>query len=151
MCEDLECGKMFRHRPPVFYKEIQIRTFIFVGLSSSTVIGARMSRRKWRETKEQLIWWPDLALLGSCLVSLHFQCDILGTITVHFTQVKCQICKKPTHPQHTSCLQPYNHKYICPRQRNCILNPVWAHLLLSKKASFFHGSSPITHLSELTF
>ena len=39
-------------------------------------------RGKWRETKQQLIWWPDLALLGYCLVSLHFQCDILATVTV---------------------------------------------------------------------
>ena len=31
---------------------------------------------KWRETKQQLIWWPDLALLGCCLVSLHFLYDI---------------------------------------------------------------------------
>ena len=41
-----------------------------------------MSHRKWRETKQQLIRWPDLALLGCCLVSPHFQCDILATITV---------------------------------------------------------------------
>ena len=34
----------------------------------STVIGAKMSHRKWRETKQQLIWWPDLALLGCSLV-----------------------------------------------------------------------------------
>ena len=35
--------------------------------------------RKWRETKQQLIWWPDLALLGCCcLVSIHFLCDILS-------------------------------------------------------------------------
>ena len=27
-------------------------------------------------TKQQLILWPDLALLGCCLVSLHFLCDI---------------------------------------------------------------------------
>ena len=31
-----------------------------------------MSHRKWRETKQQLICWPELALLGCCLVSLHF-------------------------------------------------------------------------------
>ena len=41
-----------------------------------------MSHRKWGETKQQMIWWPDLALLGCCLVSLHFQCDILATVTV---------------------------------------------------------------------
>ena len=47
-----------------------------------TVIGARMSHRKWRETKQQLILWPDLALLGCSLVPLHFQCDILTLIKV---------------------------------------------------------------------
>ena len=48
----------------------------------TTVIGTRMSHRKWREIKQQLIRWPDLALLGCCLVSLHFKCDILAPITV---------------------------------------------------------------------
>ena len=42
------------------------------------MIGAR----KWRENKKQLIRWPELALLGLCLVSLHFQCDFLAPITV---------------------------------------------------------------------
>ena len=32
----------------------------------------RMLHRKWRGTKQQLIWWPNLALLGCYLVSLHF-------------------------------------------------------------------------------
>ena len=27
--------------------------------------------RKWLESKQQLCWWPELALLGCCLVSLH--------------------------------------------------------------------------------
>ena len=48
-----------------------------------TVIGAMMSHRKWRETKQQLILWPDLTPLGCSLVSIHFQCDILATITVY--------------------------------------------------------------------
>ena len=39
----------------------------------------RMSHRKWRETKQQLIWWPEVALLECCLVSLHFLCDILSS------------------------------------------------------------------------
>ena len=47
-----------------------------------TVIGARMSHRKWREIKQHLIWWPDLSLPGCCLISLHFQCNILAPITV---------------------------------------------------------------------
>ena len=42
-----------------------------------------MSRRKWRETKLQLIWWPELALLWCLLVSLHFLCDILSSHPVH--------------------------------------------------------------------
>ena len=51
-----------------------------------TGIGARMSYRKWRESKQQLIWWPDLALLGCCFVSLHFQC-ILAPITVQYFEL----------------------------------------------------------------
>ena len=47
-----------------------------------TGIGARMSYRKWRENKQQLIRWPELCLLGLCLVSLHFRCDILAPIPV---------------------------------------------------------------------
>ena len=35
----------------------------------------RMSHRKCRETKQQLSWLPDLALLSCCLVPLHFLCD----------------------------------------------------------------------------
>ena len=38
----------------------------------------RMRHRKWRETKQQPNSWPDLALLGCCLVSLHLLCDILS-------------------------------------------------------------------------
>ena len=51
--------------------------------SDSTVIGARMSHWKWRETKQH----PSRARSGhkiSCsLVSLHFRCDILAPIPVH--------------------------------------------------------------------
>ena len=50
--------------------------------SHSTVIGARMSYWKWRETTLQ----PSRARSGHqiscCLVSLHFLCDILAPITV---------------------------------------------------------------------
>ena len=42
----------------------------------------RLSHRKWRKTKQKLSWWPDLALHGCCLVSLHFLCDILCSSTV---------------------------------------------------------------------
>ena len=35
----------------------------------------RMLHRKWRYTKQQLIWWLEVALLG--LVCLHFLYDIL--------------------------------------------------------------------------
>ena len=38
-----------------------------------------MSHRKRRENKQQLIWRPNLALLGYCLVSLPFLCDILSS------------------------------------------------------------------------
>ena len=48
----------------------------------STVIVDRMSHWKWRETKQQ----PSRARSGHqircCLVSLHFLCDIMETITV---------------------------------------------------------------------
>ena len=43
----------------------------------------RISHRKWRETTEQLIWLPDLALLGCSLVSLLFLYDILSTGLLH--------------------------------------------------------------------
>ena len=39
----------------------------------------RMSHRKWKEIKQQLIWWPDLGLLGCCLVSLRFLSNILSS------------------------------------------------------------------------
>ena len=42
-----------------------------------------MSHRKRRETKQQLILWPDLALLGCCIVSLHFQCDIPSSHAIY--------------------------------------------------------------------
>ena len=59
--------------------------------SGCTVSDPRMSHRKWRETKQQLIWWPVLALLGCSLVSLHFQCDILAPITVNSLRFhRCQ-------------------------------------------------------------
>ena len=37
----------------------------------------RRSHRKWRETKQQLSWLPDLTLVGCHFVSLHFRCNIL--------------------------------------------------------------------------
>ena len=43
---------------------------------------SRMSHRKWRESKQQLTSWPDLALPGCCLVCLHILCNILLTFTV---------------------------------------------------------------------
>ena len=54
---------------------------------SYTVIGARMSHWKWRETKLQ----PNRARPGHqiscCFVSLHFLCDILAPITVELYQI----------------------------------------------------------------
>ena len=49
-----------------------------------TVPERRMSHRKWWQTKQQLSWLPDLALLGCCLLSLHFLCDILSGRPVHY-------------------------------------------------------------------
>ena len=39
--------------------------------------GCHTGNGQWREPKQQPIWWPDLALLGCCFVSLYFLCDIL--------------------------------------------------------------------------
>ena len=61
-----------------------------------TVIGARMSYRKWRENKQHLIWWPELVLLGCCLVSLYFRCDILAPIPVR--SCRCCCCRRGRSP-----------------------------------------------------
>ena len=46
-----------------------------------------MSHRKWRENKIQLMLWPDLALLGCILVSLHILCGILKNHSVDVRQL----------------------------------------------------------------
>ena len=48
----------------------------------STVNVCRISHRKWRESKQQLIRLLDLTLPGCILVSFHILCDILQTFTV---------------------------------------------------------------------
>ena len=71
---------------------------------SSTVIVARMSHWKWRETKLQ----PSRARSGQqiscCLVSLHFLGDILATITVGTSLVGLGSCRsvqqKQQEPSH---------------------------------------------------
>ena len=55
----------------------------------NTVNVSRMSHRKWRESKQQLTSWPDLALPGCCLVCLHILCDILLTFTVYIRIHAC--------------------------------------------------------------
>ena len=75
-----------------------------------TVIGARMSQWKWRETKQH----PSRARSGhqiSCsFVSLHFLCDILAPITV----------VPSTTPNHLDALiikcaaAPHNWARACP-------------------------------------
>ena len=52
------------------------------GIFNSTVIGARMSHWKWRETKLQPSRVRSGHKISCCLVSLHFLCDILAPITV---------------------------------------------------------------------
>ena len=47
------------------------------------VLVHRMPYREWWESKEQLCCWPDFALLGCCLVYLHFLWGLLHTCTVH--------------------------------------------------------------------
>ena len=48
-----------------------------------TGLVCRMPHRKWREIKQQLSCWPELALHGCILVSLHLW-GILHTSTVRF-------------------------------------------------------------------
>ena len=67
---------------------IQHYTPLHFSKITTTVIVARMSHWKWRETKLQ----PSRARSGHhiscCLVSLHFLCDILAMITVHVCSKK---------------------------------------------------------------
>ena len=73
-----------------------------------TVLVCRMSHRKWRETKQE----PSRARLGhqisSCLVSLHFLCDILATGTVQ-SCVKTFWLSSNKHPQNVPLLTPKLH------------------------------------------
>ena len=58
-----------------------------------------MSHRKWWETKHQLIWWHEVTLLGCCLVSLHFLCDILSSHSVlyhHAWRYSPRLSEKPS-------------------------------------------------------
>ena len=48
----------------------------------NTGLVRRMPDRKWRESKQQLSCWPELALFGCILVSLHFLWCFLHTSTV---------------------------------------------------------------------
>ena len=57
----------------MFYRLVQL---------GNTVIVARMWHWKWRETKQQLSRARSGHQIGCCLVSLHFLCDILATITI---------------------------------------------------------------------
>ena len=52
----------------------------------STVIGARMSHWKWRETKQHPSRTRSGYQISCSLVSLHFLCDILAPITVYDAQ-----------------------------------------------------------------
>ena len=60
------------------------------------MIGARMSNMKWMETKQQLILWPDLTVFGCCLLSLHFQGDILAPIMVQNFFASLPLCPSPS-------------------------------------------------------
>ena len=48
------------------------------------MIIARILHWKWRETKQQTSRARSGHQISCCLVSLHFLCDILTTITVHY-------------------------------------------------------------------
>ena len=51
---------------------------IILKLGIAIELCPRISLRTWRETKQQLSWWLNLVLLGCCLVSLHYLCQILN-------------------------------------------------------------------------
>ena len=73
--------------------------------------------RKWRETKQQLIWLPDLALLGCSLLSLHFLCGILTTHPVQSPDRQwCSSLIKITH-QHVKH-NPQEPKRLSPPIRS---------------------------------
>ena len=71
----------------MFYRLVQL---------GNTVIVARMWHWKWRETKQQLSRARSGHQIGCCLVSLHFLCDILATITVQEYYICClrDVCQK---------------------------------------------------------
>ena len=75
-----------RNTPNCFSSKSSSEDNVTDGASDSletTVNVCRMSHRKWREIKRQLIRLPDLALLGCSLLSIHIQGDILQTFTVN--------------------------------------------------------------------
>ena len=61
----LDMGLLFvsRHFWKAMYKTTECLIKSYSIWKIRTVIGAKMSHRKWRETKQQLIWWPGSAWL----------------------------------------------------------------------------------------
>ena len=56
---------------------------LYAGGPVYTVLVRRMPHRKWRASKQQLNCWPDFALLGCSLISLHFLWGILHTRRIY--------------------------------------------------------------------
>ena len=74
---------MWRYFSSLKNKRCLLRGFVTIGIDLRyTVIVARMSHWKWRETKQQSSRARSGHQISCCLLSLHFLCDILATITV---------------------------------------------------------------------
>ena len=56
------------------------------GSYKNTLLVRRMPHRKQRQSKLQLSFWHELALLERCLISLHFLWGILYTSTVNIAE-----------------------------------------------------------------
>ena len=73
---------------------------------------SRMLHRKWRETEQQLGWWPDLALLSCCLVYFQFLRDIQDTSPVYPLLFSYVPLSFPSYP---SCsIFPFSGTVLCP-------------------------------------
>ena len=94
-----------------------------------------MSHKKWRETKQQLIWFPNVVLLGCCLVSHHFHYNILRTPKAN---------KKLSNVMELPCIYLTSIRLLIA----CGVHPLLAPLSL-KGADLItgYGSDPC-HLSE---
>ena len=76
--KDWSLGHSLRSVPYRVTNNHKIRVYVLFYYCWSTLLCKGRPHREWIDTKQQLISWLDLALLGCCcLVTLHFLCDIL--------------------------------------------------------------------------